>query len=80
MRACFQATARKSDFPSSQGISVSTARETANAGFLSHTDCCGTAPVEVLVWRWPTSLTDSWESALFSKQYGVNGAFLESLC
>ena len=30
--------------------------------------------------RWPTSLIKSWESALFSRRYGVHGAFLEFLC
>ena len=33
-----QGTARKSDFLSIQGISVSTARDAANSGSLSHTD------------------------------------------
>ena len=39
IRACLQATARKSDFLSIQGISVSTAREAANSGSLSLTYC-----------------------------------------
>ena len=38
------------------------------------------APLEVLVGRWPTSLIESWESALFSRRYGVHGAFLEFFC
>ena len=29
--------------------------------------------------RWPTSLIVSWESSLFSRRYGVHGAFLEFL-
>ena len=29
---------------------------------------------------WPTSSIESWESALFSRRYGVHGAFLEFLC
>ena len=37
------------------------------------------APLEVLVGRWPTSLIESWESALFSRRYGVHGAFLKFL-
>ena len=49
----------KSKFLSSQGISVSTAREAANSGSLSHTDCFGKAPLEVLVGWWPTSLIES---------------------
>ena len=28
--------------------------------------------------RWPTSLIESWESALFWRRYGVHGALLES--
>ena len=78
--ACIQATARKSDFLLNQGISLSTAGEAANSGSLSHTDCWGKAPLEVLVGRWPTSLIESWESAPFSRRYGVHGAFLEVLC
>ena len=70
----------KSDFLSSQGISVSTAREATNSGSLSHTDCWGKAPLEVLVGRWPTSLIESWESALFLRRYGMHGVFLEFLC
>ena len=60
----------KSDFLSSQRISVSTAREPANSGSLSHANCCGNTPLEVLVGRWPTSLIESCESALFSRRYG----------
>ena len=29
---------------------------------------------------WPKSLIESWESVLFSRRYGVHGAFLEVLC
>ena len=62
------------------GISVSTACEVPNSGSLSHTDCWGKAPLELIVGRWTTSLTESWESALFSTWYGVLGAFFEYLC
>ena len=34
----------------------------------------------VLVDIWTTSSIESWELALFSRQYGVHGAFLEFLC
>ena len=34
----------------------------------------------MLVGRWPTFLTESWKSALFSRWYGVHGAFLVFLC
>ena len=30
--------------------------------------------------RWPTSLIKSWESALFSRRYGLHRALLEFLC
>ena len=41
-------TARKSDFLSIQGILASTLHYAANSGSLSHTDCRGKAPLEVL--------------------------------
>ena len=34
----------------------------------------------VLVESSPTSSIESWESALFSRRYGVHGTFLELLC
>ena len=75
-----QATARKSDFLLSQGISLSPAREAVNSGSFSLTDCGVKVPLEVLVGRWPISLIESWESAPFSRRYGVHGALLVFLC
>ena len=79
-RASIQATAGKSDFLWSQGISVSTPLEAATSGSLSITYCWGKAPLVVLLESWPTSSIESWESALFSRWCGVHGAFLEFLC
>ena len=79
-RACIEATSGKSDLISSQEISVSTQLEAAKSGSLSHTYCFGKAPLEVLVESWPTCSIESWESALFSRRYGMNRAFLEFLC
>ena len=64
---------------SSQGISVSTPLDAANSGSLSYTYSRGKPRVEVLVESWPTSSIESLESPLFSKRYGVHGAFLEFL-
>ena len=62
------------------GISVSTQLEAAKSGSLSHTYCSWKAPLEVLVESWPTCSIEFWESAVFSRWYGVHGAFLEFLC
>ena len=79
-RACIQATSGKSDLISSQGISVSTQLEVAKSGSLSQTYCSGKATLEVLMESWPTCSIESWESALFSRRYRLNRAFLEFLC
>ena len=78
-RAYIQAISGKSELISSQRISVSTQLNAAKSGSLSHTYCSGKAPLEVLVERWPTCSIESWESAFFSRWYGLNRAFLDFL-
>ena len=79
-RACIQASSGKSDLFSCQGILVSSQLGSAKSGSLSHTYCSGKANLEVLVESWPTCSIESWESAFFSRRYGLNRAFLEFLC
>ena len=79
-RGCIQATSGKSDLISCQGISVSTLLEVAKSGSLSHTYCSTKAPLEVLLESLPTCSIQSWESAFFSRRFGLNRAFLEFLC
>ena len=70
---------RKSKLLSSQGITLSTLLEAANSGSLSHTYCWGKGRLQVLVESLTNSSKQSWESALFSRWYGVHGAYLEFL-
>ena len=79
-QACIQATSGKSDLISSQGISVFTLLEAAKSRSLSYTYCSGKSPLELLVESWLTCSKESWESALFSRQFGFNRALLEFLC
>ena len=80
IRACIQATSGKSDLISSQGILVSTPFEAGDSVSLSHTYCWGKAPLDLLEKSWPNRSIESWKSVLFSRRYGVHGAFLEVLC